>query len=65
MVTSFNTKMTSRIDAAVRFFYLSHRLVLVYEIELSHMGKNNGNPDLMCEKKIAETPYWCARIYEP
>ena len=23
---------------------------LVYEKELSHMGKNNGNPDLVCEK---------------
>ena len=25
---------------AVRFFYLSHGLVQVFEIELSHMGKN-------------------------
>ena len=32
------------------FFYLSQRLVRVCEIELSHMGKNNGNPDLVCEK---------------
>ena len=31
-------------------FYLSHGLVWVCEIELSHMGKNNGNPDLVCEK---------------
>ena len=30
--------------------YLSHGLVRVCEIELSHMGKNNGNPDLVCEK---------------
>ena len=22
------------------------------EIEISHMGKNNGNPDLVCEKKF-------------
>ena len=22
------------------------------EIEISHMGKNNGNPDLVCEKKV-------------
>ena len=32
------------------FVYLSHRLVWVCEIELSHMGKNKGNPDLVCEK---------------
>ena len=24
-------------------------LVRVYEIEISHMGKYNGNPDLVCE----------------
>ena len=24
---------------------------LVCEKEISHMGKNNGNPDLVCEKK--------------
>ena len=37
--------------AAVHF-YLSHGLVQVCEIELSYMdmGKNNGNPDLVCEK---------------
>ena len=22
------------------------------EIELPHMGKNNGNPDLVCENKV-------------
>ena len=32
------------------FFYLSHGLVRVCEIELSHMGKNNGNSYLVCEK---------------
>ena len=50
--------MTSRIDVqpacgrhGTDCFYLSHRLVRVCEIdeieeiELSHMGKNNGNPD--------------------
>ena len=31
-------------------FYLSLGLVRVCEIEISHMGKNNGNPDLACEK---------------
>ena len=34
--------------------YLFHGLVWVCEIELSHilthMGKNNGNPDLLCDK---------------
>ena len=30
-------------------FYLSLGLVWVCEIEISHMGKNNGNPDLVCE----------------
>ena len=29
---------------------LSHRLIRVCEIELSHMGKNMGNLDLVCEK---------------
>ena len=32
-------------------FYLSLGLVRVCEIELSHMGKNSGNSDLVCEKK--------------
>ena len=32
-------------------FYLFHELVLVCEIELSHMGKNR-DPDLMCEKLL-------------
>ena len=26
---------------------------LVYEKELSQMGKNNGTPDLMCEQMVA------------
>ena len=34
---------------AVRY-YLSLELVQVCEKEISHMGKNNGNPDLECEK---------------
>ena len=33
-------------------FYFSHRLIRVYEIQLSHMGKNNGNSDLVCEKIV-------------
>ena len=33
------------------FFYLPHGLVWVSEIELSHMGKNNCYPDLVCEKQ--------------
>ena len=31
-------------------FHLSHGLVRVCEVELSHISKNNGNPDLVCEK---------------
>ena len=41
--------MTSQID--MQLFYLSHGLVRVCEIALSHMDKNNGNPDVMCGKK--------------
>ena len=33
-------------------FYLDHRLVQVCELELSHMGKSNEDPDLMCENHI-------------
>ena len=52
--------MTSRIDLRpacwrrVAFrgggFYLSHGLVPVCEIELSHIGTNNGYSDLVCQK---------------
>ena len=35
------------------FFYLSHELVWVYEIELFLMVKNNGNPNMMCENEVA------------
>ena len=34
--------------------YLSCGLVRVCEIELSHMGKNNGYPDLVCEKSFVD-----------
>ena len=30
--------------------YLFHGLVPVCEIELSHIGANNGYPDLVCQK---------------
>ena len=33
-------------------FYLSLGLVCVSEIEISHMAKNNGNPDLVCENNF-------------
>ena len=33
-------------------FYLSLGLVRVREIDIFHMGKNNGHPDLVCEKTI-------------
>ena len=36
-------------------FYLSHRLVWVCEIELSYMGKNNGNCDLVVRNYAAQT----------
>ena len=32
-------------------FCLSLGLVRVYEIEISHMGKSNGNHDLVCENR--------------
>ena len=32
------------------FLSLPQTCTYGYEVELSHMGKNNGNPDLMCEK---------------
>ena len=32
--------------------YLSYGLVQVCEIDLSHMSKNNGNSDLVCEKIV-------------
>ena len=63
MVTQFlhYNDVTDRRAVSVRptfrcsfFFYLSHWQVQVYEIELSHMGKNNGNPELMCEKIIVK-----------
>ena len=42
-----------RVDYVRLFvFYLSLGLVRVCEIELSHMGKNSGNLDLVCEKKV-------------
>ena len=37
-------------------FYLSHGLVLVYVIELSHMGKYNENLDLVCENSFSHLP---------
>ena len=33
--------------------YLSHGLAWVCEIEFSHMGKYNGNPDLVCENDLS------------
>ena len=44
--------------AAVRF-YLSCWLVWVCVIKLSHLGKNNGNPYLMCENKSILHMYCC------
>ena len=33
-------------------FYLSLGLVRVCEIEISRMGKNNGYPNLVCQKSV-------------
>ena len=50
--------------ASVRLFvfYLSLGLVLVCEIEISHMGKNNGNSDLVCTNNLDNIEVykmWC------
>ena len=42
-------------QCAAVVFYLSHGLVWVCEIELSHMGKKNENPDLVCENFFSFT----------
>ena len=56
MVTSFShyKDVTDWRAASMRLFvfYLSLGLVRVCEIELSHMGKNNWNPDLVCENAL-------------
>ena len=44
---------TSKISVRLFVFYLSLRLVWVCEIEISHMGKNNGNPDLVCDNRLS------------
>ena len=46
-------------------FYLSLGPVRVCEIEISHMGKNNGNPDLVCENKLnaLKLVYHVAQIF--
>ena len=43
--------MTLWIDVRLFVFYLSHGLVRVCELDISHMGKNNGNPDLVCKNR--------------
>ena len=55
MVTSFKYYNDVMDRCATVRFYLSHRLVLVCKIELSHMGKINRNPDLVCEKTSSNT----------
>ena len=48
---NFNITLTSQIDmrqmCGCLVFYFFHGLVRVCEIELSRMGKNDGNPDLV------------------
>ena len=38
--------------ADVMMFVFPLGLVRVCEIEISQMGKNNGNPDQLCEKNL-------------
>ena len=38
---------------AVLLFFNLLGLVQVCQIELSHMGKDNGNPDLVCENPVS------------
>ena len=45
------------------FFYLFHGLVLVCEIELSHIGKNNENPNVVCEKRTSVFLSWVRNSY--
>ena len=62
VILTLQCPMMSRIDmrsacgrhAAVHFLS-SHRLVQVYEIELSNMSKINGHPDLVCQKNLSST----------
>ena len=45
--------MTPQIDVRLFVFYLSNGLARVCEIELSYIGKNKGNLDLVCENNCA------------
>ena len=51
-------RMSSHRSWFVFCFYLSHGLARLCEIELSHMGKNNGYPYLVC-KNICYRPRIC------
>ena len=44
-----------RLTCGCSFFNLSIGLVRVCDIELSHMGKNNGNPNLVFEKSMSHS----------
>ena len=61
MMTSFYhyNDLTDR-RAAVSFLYLSHGLAWV-----SHMGKNNRNLDLVCEKIISKQCFFVYLIQRP
>ena len=63
MVMSFShfNDVMDRRAASVRLFicYLSLGLVQVCKIEISHMGKNNRNPDLVCEKRMCIVKRLC------
>ena len=53
LLLQWHHRLTCDHRVAVSFFYLSHRLVWVCEIEISHMGKIKGNPNLEYEKIVA------------
>ena len=57
-VINFYNDFTDRRVASVRptcdfsCFFRPHGLERVCELDLSQTGKNNGNPDLVCEKYL-------------
>ena len=49
MLTSFDIIITPRIDVRLFTFYLSLWLVRACEVQLSHVGKNNGSGVRECK----------------
>ena len=50
------------VDLWLFVFYVSHGLVRVCEIEISHMGKNSGNTDLVCKNIWITHAFSCINI---